>query len=66
MKTEIVTSGLPHSHFAVHHVGMIKACQQVGHLQEGLSVLFHDAVVTGDERAQLVVPQLLETLHLVF
>ena len=55
----------PHSHLAVHDVGELKVGQQIGHMQEGLSVFLHDAVVTGHEREQRVVPQLLEALHLV-
>lgn len=57
---------LPHSHLAVHDVGLLKVGQQVAHVKEGLAVLLDDAVVARHVREERVAPQLLETLHLVF
>lgn len=59
-------TSLPHSHLAVHDIGKVKGRQQVSHMKERLPIFFHDAMVAGHKWEQGVVPQLLETLHLVF
>lgn len=56
---------LPHAHLAVHYIRKVKFWKQVSHMEERLPVFFHNAVVTGHEREQRVIPQLLKTLHLI-
>lgn len=62
----VVHASSPDSHLAVHDVGEVELRQQVGHVEENLSVFLHNAVVARDEREQRVALHLLKTLILIF
>ena len=56
---------LPAAHLAVHDGGVLKVCQEIFHLVEGLAILLHHAIVGWHERSQRVAHQLLQAALLI-
>ena len=56
---------LPAAHLAVHDGGVLKVCQEIFHLIEGLAIPLHHAIVGWHKRPQGVTHQLLQAVLLI-